>query len=78
MGETTQLRESPCSVKERLLLDYQVATTGYSDSVVLLSERRGVMSKEAYEQILRMSESARMACDRAREALSRHVAEHGY
>ena len=67
----------PCSEKARLLQDYQTAAEDYSRAVRALSERSGVMSKAAYIEIRDYSETARAKAEDARNAMDRHIAEHG-
>jgi hypothetical protein len=66
-----------CAEKERLLREYQTAAEDYSRAVRALSERSGVMSKASYIEIRDYSEAARAKAEAARNAMDRHVAEHG-
>lgn len=70
-------REGQCSEKARLLHEYEVAAADYSQAVLVLSERSGVMSKDEYTTIREFTEHARARSEAARGALDRHVTDHG-
>lgn len=66
-----------CPEKQRLLDACQVAAADYSTPVRMLAERVGVLSRADYVRIRDYSERARFKAEAARNAMDRHIAEHG-
>ncbi len=74
--EESQLR-SVCSSKDQLLHEYDRVSAAYS---CILSEKHGTMGtlgRSAYADLSGSVELARLDVERARTAISTHVAEHG-
>ena len=66
-----------CPKKEQLLHSYRIAAADYARIVTLLAEQAGVMSKADYIEIRDYSAGARAKVLATRNAMDRHVAEHG-
>lgn len=66
-----------CEVKLRLLAEYQSATEAYVTAVDELHEKIGTSTKPVYDRLLDATEQTRLLSDQAREAMLRHVREHG-
>jgi hypothetical protein len=66
-----------CEEKARLTLEYEAATTTFSQTVADLREKMGVSPKEEYERLQRVSEEWRVHSEQARLALEQHIAAHG-
>jgi hypothetical protein len=69
--------ETICSEKERLLRAYGFASGDYHRTIMVLTERIGIMPKADYDRIRDYIENARTVLEAAREALDRHTVEHG-
>lgn len=69
--------EKACEEKDRLSRAYSFANSDYVRAAELLNKRKGVMSRQDYEEIRRYAEKMRTMVDQARTALERHTAEHG-
>jgi hypothetical protein len=70
--------ETPaCDEKERLLRRYEFASSDYHRSILVLTQRRGVLPKKEYEDIKNFIEATKAELERARQSLDRHIAEHG-
>ena len=68
---------APCSEKERLVHDYEVAAADFSRAKQVIAERVGVMSRAQYIRIRAFCKAAGAKTDAARNAMNRHVAKHG-
>jgi hypothetical protein len=69
-------KEPECAERAALVAVYQRATQAYSDAVTNLSRRMGTSSKEEFEELRRLSETARRASAEALKALDGHIAQH--
>jgi hypothetical protein len=82
LSEERRLREvdnhmpGQCEEKPRLLGDYDAATAAFSESVSALNRQTGTSSREAYEQLRRSVDDARVKSEQARLALEAHVNDH--
>jgi hypothetical protein len=65
-----------CDEKSRLTREYNAATETFSRSVAELLEKMGVVPKEEYERLQRVSEEWRVHSEQARLALEQHIAAH--
>jgi hypothetical protein len=66
-----------CPEKERLLVAYRNGAALYSVAVKQLVQSRSTASREAYEDLRRLSDLARKDCERDRLELESHVGSHG-
>jgi hypothetical protein len=66
-----------CPEKERLLVVYRKGAALYSLAVKQLAQSRPTASREAYEDLRRLSDLARKDCERDRLELEKHVDSHG-
>ena len=69
--------EDQCEQKRRLLAEYDSTTRTFSACVSDLNRQIGTSSREAYEQLRRSVDEARVRSEQARLALEAHVAQHG-
>lgn len=65
-----------CAEKDRLLEQYQDATTKFADAVRELQKNIGTSSRAEYDRLQRASDEMRVGSERARLALEQHVAVH--
>ena len=65
-----------CDVKIRLTVQYEAATSLFSEAVTELRQKIGTSTKEDYEQLGRRANEARVKSEQARLALEQHLAEH--
>ena len=65
---------APCATKEALLRAYQDATLACSNAVLGLTT---VRSDDDFDSVFRTAEEADQKVIAAREALRKHMAEHG-
>jgi hypothetical protein len=66
-----------CEEKTRLGIEYEAATSKFSDAVKELRRRMGTSPKDEYDRLERASNEARVRSEQARLALEQHVASHG-
>ena len=66
-----------CEEKTRLGIEYEAATSKFSDAVKELRRRMGTSPKDEYDRLERASNEARVRSEQARLALEQHVAAHG-
>ncbi len=66
-----------CSIKERLLAEYDRATEKYFQALHELRANMATSPKAVYDRLLLASEDARSVSEQARVSLERHVAKHG-
>jgi hypothetical protein len=66
-----------CVSKQELHNRYQMATASYSRAVEVLNERIDGLSRHEYDFLRQFVDDARARSEEARDALDRHVAEHG-
>lgn len=71
------LGKMTCEEKRLLIGKYGAAVKHYSATVADLNRTRGKILKHEYNQLLELSEEARVMSERTRVALDRHTAEHG-
>jgi hypothetical protein len=65
-----------CEEKNRLAMEYDAATSKFSDAVKELHRRMGTSPKEDYDRFERASNEARVRSEQARLALEQHIAAH--
>jgi hypothetical protein len=65
-----------CEEKTRLALEYESATSAFSEAVTELHRRIGTSPKEEYERLERISTEARVKSEQARLALEQHISTH--
>jgi hypothetical protein len=65
-----------CEEKTRLLMEYQVATSEFSEAVRALRGKIGTSPKEEYKRLERISNEARVRSEQARLFLEQHIAAH--
>lgn len=65
-----------CEEKSRLSMEYDAATSKFSEAVRELHRKIGTSPKEEYDRLERACNGARVNSERARLALERHVASH--
>jgi hypothetical protein len=65
-----------CKEKERLTLEYQMATETFSQSVTDLRQKMGTSSQEEYERLKRITEEWRVHSEKARLSLEQHIVAH--
>jgi hypothetical protein len=68
--------EEQCEQKRRLLAEYDSTTSAFSACVSDLNRQIGTSSRDAYEQLRRSVDEARVRSEQARLALEAHVAQH--
>jgi hypothetical protein len=66
-----------CEEKARLLVAYQTRAHLYSLSVDQIQQARSTTKREVYRELIRLSDNARIQCERARIELESHLSEHG-
>ena len=66
-----------CPEKQQLMHAYEIAASDYSRAVLVLSQRGGVLSRADYVRIRDYSEKARIKAEATRNAMDRHIADHG-
>jgi hypothetical protein len=62
-----------CEEKERLTLEYQMATEKFSQSVTNLRQKMVTSSQDEYERLKRITEEWRVHSEDARLSLEQHV-----
>jgi hypothetical protein len=65
-----------CEEKTRLAMEYEAATSAFSEAVKELHRKIGTSPKEEYKRLERISTDARVKSEQARLALERHIANH--
>jgi hypothetical protein len=65
-----------CKAKARLTMEYEAATTKFSQAVTELRHKIGTTSREEYERLSRAANDERLKSEQARLALEQHTAEH--
>ena len=65
-----------CEEKQRLGLEYEMATKRFSQAVSELQQKMGVSTKPEYERLSRIADEARVRSEQARLALEQHVGAH--
>ncbi len=65
-----------CEEKARLALEYDDATSKFSEAVGELRRRMGTSLKDDYDRLQRASDEARVRSEHARLALEQHIAAH--
>ena len=66
-----------CGEKEILLRAFTASNSDYQRAVMILTQRRGVLSKKEYDEIRKFIDKTRVEMDRALKALDRHISKHG-
>ena len=65
-----------CEEKTRLLMEYEAATSTFSEAVKELHRKIGTSPKEEYKRLERISSVARVKSEQARLAIEQHIAAH--
>jgi hypothetical protein len=65
-----------CEDKTRLAMEYDAATSKFSEAVRELHRRIGTSPKDEYDRLERASNEARVRSEQARLALEQHIAAH--
>jgi hypothetical protein len=65
-----------CEEKTRLAMEYDAATSKFSEAVRELHQRIGTSPKDEYDRLERASNEARVRSEQARLALEQHIAAH--
>jgi hypothetical protein len=65
-----------CEEKTQLAMEYDAATSKFSEAVRELHRRIGTSPKDEYDPLERASNEARVRSEQARLALERHIATH--
>jgi hypothetical protein len=65
-----------CEEKARLAMEYEMATSKFSDAVRELRQRMGTSPKGEYDRLERVSSEARVRSEQARLTLEQHIAAH--
>jgi hypothetical protein len=65
-----------CEEKTRLAMEYEVATSAFSEAVKELHRKIGTSPKEEYKRLERISTEARVKSEQARLALEQHISTH--
>ncbi len=69
--------ESPDNEERRLIAEYETVTRFYSWAMSELSRQRGLLPRETYDKMLKVTEDARTDCKRARLELEEFRKKHG-
>ncbi len=65
-----------CEEKVRLAMEYETATSRFSEAVRELRLKMGTSPKDEYDRLERASNEARVRSEQARLALEQHTAAH--
>jgi uncharacterized protein YjcR len=65
-----------CEEKARRAMEYEAATSAFSQAVKELHHKIGISPKEEYRRLERISTEARVKSEQARLALEKHVSAH--
>ncbi len=65
-----------CEEKTRLAMEYEAATSAFSEAVKELHRKIGTSPKEEYRRLERISTEARVKSEQARLALEHHISTH--
>jgi hypothetical protein len=65
-----------CEEKARLAMEYETATSKFSEAVGELRRKMGTSPKDEYDRLERASNEARVRSEQARLALEQHTAAH--
>jgi len=65
-----------CEEKVRLAMEYETATSKFSEAVRELRLKMGTSPKDEYDRLERASNEARVRSEQARLALEQHTAAH--
>ena len=65
-----------CEEKTRLAMEYDAATSKFSEAVRELHRRIDTSPKDEYDRLERASNEARVRSEQARLALEQHIAAH--
>jgi hypothetical protein len=69
-------RGVPCEEKARLVMEYEAATSAFSEAVKELHRKIGTSPKEEYRRLERISTEARVKSEQTRLALEQHIYTH--
>jgi hypothetical protein len=65
-----------CEEKTRLVMEYESATSRFSEAVKELHRKIGTSPKEEYKRLERLSTEARVMSEQARLTLEQHISSH--
>jgi len=65
-----------CEEKARLTMEYEAATSAFSEAVKELHRKIGTSPKEEYRRLEQISSEARMKSEQTRLALELHISSH--
>jgi hypothetical protein len=65
-----------CEEKTRLAMEYETATSAFSEAVTELHRKIGTSPKAEYQRLERISTGARVKSEEARLALEQHISSH--
>jgi hypothetical protein len=65
-----------CEEKTRLAMEYEAATSAFSEAVKELHRKIGTPPREEYRRLERISSEARVNSEQARLELEQHIATH--
>jgi hypothetical protein len=65
-----------CDEKTRLAMEYEAATSAFSEAVKELHRKIGTSPKEEYKRLERISTEAGVKSEQARLALEQHISTH--
>jgi hypothetical protein len=65
-----------CEEKTRLVMEYEAATSAFSEAVKELRRKIGTSPKEEYKRLERVSTEARAKSEQTRLALEQHISTH--
>jgi hypothetical protein len=71
------LKESSCPSRAALMAAWHNAAELYSKAVTELTHQIGIVSKEDYQRLKRLAESARQRSIDAQATLEAHIEDHG-
>jgi hypothetical protein len=76
-SRTEEIPAAPCEEKIQFVATYGAIVAAYYSSVTELERVTISKSKKLYAKQLRLTEKARIACEKARKRLVDHVSIHG-
>jgi hypothetical protein len=65
-----------CEEKARLAMEYETATSAFSESATELHRKIGTSPKKEYKRLEQISTEARVKSEQARLALEQHISTH--
>ena len=65
-----------CTIKTRLVTEYEAETKKFAASITELQQKVGTSTKAEYTRLQLLVDEARVKSEQSRLSLERHVAEH--